>query len=85
MIIRFLYKMLVVWSEEKMRRNTTTVIASLLSVSFLLTAYSGGEDGNNKEKVTEKSSVKQTIQLPYIAEIPTMDVTKAIDGGLNQV
>jgi len=63
-----------------MRKNTTTVIASVLSASILLTACSGEKDDTNKRKENVTSSDKQSIQLPYIAEIPTMDVTKVTDG-----
>lgn len=33
----------------------------------------------NTAKATNKNETKQSINLPYIAEIPTMDVTKATD------
>lgn len=63
-----------------MRGKNPTVIASVLSASILLTACSGEIEDTNKKKENAKSSDKQSIQLSYIAEIPTMDVTKATDG-----
>ncbi|MGE7869305.1 peptide ABC transporter substrate-binding protein [Bacillus paramycoides] len=63
-----------------MRGKTTTVITSIVSASLLLTACSGEKDKNNKAKANNKVSEKQSINLPFIAEIPTMDVTKATDG-----
>ncbi|HFU7090036.1 TPA: peptide ABC transporter substrate-binding protein [Bacillus cereus] len=63
-----------------MRKNTTMVIASVLSASILLTSCSGEKENTNKKKEHAKSLDKQSIQLPYIAEIPTMDVTRATDG-----
>lgn len=46
----------------------------------MLTACSEEKDDTNKEKVNAKSLDKQSIQSPYIAEIPTVDGTKATDG-----
>ncbi|EEK75896.1 peptide ABC transporter substrate-binding protein [Bacillus cereus] len=63
-----------------MRKNITTVIASVLCVCVLLTACSEKKEDTNKKKEHAKSSGKQSIQLPYSADIPTMDVTKATDG-----
>lgn len=63
-----------------MRKNITTVIASVLCVCVLLTTCSEEKEDTNKKKEHAKSSGKQSIQLPYSADIPTMDVTKATDG-----
>ncbi|PFO65948.1 peptide ABC transporter substrate-binding protein [Bacillus cereus] len=63
-----------------MFKKVTSVVASVLCASFLLTACSSGEkETKNTAKATDKNEAKQSINLPYIAEIPTMDVTKATD------
>ena len=63
-----------------MFKKVTSVVASVLCASFLLTACSSGEkETKNTAKATDKKETKQSINLPYIAEIPTMDVTKATD------
>lgn len=63
-----------------MFKKVTSVVASVLCASFLLTACSSGEkETKNTAKATDKNETKQSINLPYIAEIPTMDVTKATD------
>ncbi|PEU18959.1 MULTISPECIES: peptide ABC transporter substrate-binding protein [unclassified Bacillus (in: firmicutes)] len=63
-----------------MLRKVTPVVASILGASLLLTACSSGEkETKNTAKVTDKDETKQSINLPYIAEIPTVDVTKATD------
>ncbi|EOP72481.1 hypothetical protein IIQ_05848 [Bacillus cereus VD118] len=61
-----------------MRGKTTTVITTIISASLLLTACSVEKD--KKNKANGKVADKQSIHFPYIAEIPTMDVTKATDG-----
>ncbi|MBU4642498.1 peptide ABC transporter substrate-binding protein [Bacillus toyonensis] len=63
-----------------MFKKVTSVVASVLCASFLLTACSGEKETKNTAKATNKKETKQSIHLPYIAEIPTMDVTKATDG-----
>ncbi|WP_375361988.1 peptide ABC transporter substrate-binding protein [Bacillus paranthracis] len=62
-----------------MFKKVTSVVASVLYTSFLLTACSGEKETKNTAKATDKNETKQSINLPYIAEIPTMDVTKATD------
>ena len=63
-----------------MFKRVTSVVASIIGVSLLLTACSSGEkETKNTAKATDKNETKQSINLPYIAEIPTMDVTKATD------
>ncbi|WP_176581219.1 peptide ABC transporter substrate-binding protein [Bacillus thuringiensis] len=62
-----------------MFKKVTSVVASVLCTSFLLTACSGEKESKNTAKATDKNETKQSINLPYIAEIPTMDVTKATD------
>ncbi|MEB9432817.1 peptide ABC transporter substrate-binding protein [Bacillus thuringiensis] len=62
-----------------MFKKVTSVVASVLCASFLLTACSGEKETKNTAKATDKKETKQSINLPYIAEIPTMDVTKATD------
>ncbi|WP_242447941.1 peptide ABC transporter substrate-binding protein, partial [Bacillus thuringiensis] len=63
-----------------MFKKVTSVVASIIGASLLLTACSSGEkETKNTAKATEKNETKQSIHLPYIAEIPTMDVTKATD------
>lgn len=62
-----------------MFKKVTSVVASVLCASFLLTACSGERETKNTAKATNKNETKQSINLPYIAEIPTMDVTKATD------
>lgn len=66
--------------ESKMFKKVTSVVASVLCASFLLTACSGERETKNTAKATNKKETKQSIHLPHIAEIPTMDVTKATDG-----
>ncbi|MBU4642321.1 peptide ABC transporter substrate-binding protein [Bacillus toyonensis] len=63
-----------------MLKKVTPVVASILGVSLLLTACSGEKEKTKTVKGNDKGSNKQSIHLPYIAEIPTMDVTKATDG-----
>lgn len=60
-----------------MFKKVTPVISSVIGVSLLLTA---GSSPDNPATAKGKSEAKQSIHLPYIAEIPTMDVTKATDG-----
>lgn len=60
-----------------MFKKVTPVISSVIGVSLLLTACSSPD---NPATAKGKSEAKQSIHLPYIAEIPTMDVTKATDG-----
>ncbi|MDA2598459.1 peptide ABC transporter substrate-binding protein [Bacillus cereus group sp. Bc061] len=63
-----------------MFKKVTKVVASILCVNLLLTACSSEEKENkNTTKATDKNETKQSVNLPYIAEIPTMDVTKATD------
>ncbi|EEL64461.1 peptide ABC transporter substrate-binding protein (plasmid) [Bacillus cereus] len=63
-----------------MLKKVTSIVASIIGASLLLTACSSGEkETKNTAKATEKNETKQSINLPYIAEIPTMDVTKATD------
>ncbi|WP_318588262.1 peptide ABC transporter substrate-binding protein [Bacillus thuringiensis] len=62
-----------------MFKKVTSVVASVLCASFLLTACGGEKETKNTAKATDKNETKQSINLPYIAEIPTMDVTKATD------
>ncbi len=59
-----------------MFKKVTPVISSVIGVSLLLTACSSPD---NPVTAKGKSEAKQSIHLPYIAEIPTMDVTKATD------
>lgn len=66
--------------ESKMFKKVTPVVASIIGSSLLLTACSSGEkETGNTAKATNKNERKQSINLSYIAEIPTMDVTKATD------
>ncbi|MEB8861017.1 peptide ABC transporter substrate-binding protein [Bacillus cereus] len=63
-----------------MFKQVTSVVTSVLCASFLLTACSSGEkETKNTVKTIDRKETKQSINLPYIAEIPTMDVTKATD------
>ncbi|HDR7454951.1 TPA: peptide ABC transporter substrate-binding protein [Bacillus cereus] len=63
-----------------MFKKVTSIVASIIGASLLLTACSSGEkETKNTAKATDKNETKQSIHLPYIAEIPTMDVTKATD------
>ncbi|ABY46740.1 peptide ABC transporter substrate-binding protein [Bacillus mycoides] len=63
-----------------MFKKVTPVVASIIGASLLLTACSsGGKETGNTAKATYKNETKQSINLPYIAEIPTMDVTKVTD------
>ncbi|MGN7895188.1 peptide ABC transporter substrate-binding protein [Bacillus sp. 22475] len=63
-----------------MFKKVTSIVASIIGASLLLTACSSGEnETKNTAKATDKNETKQSINLPYIAEIPTMDVTKATD------
>lgn len=63
-----------------MFKKVTSVVASIIGAILLLTACSSGEkETKNTAKATDKNETKQSINLPYIAEIPTMDVTKATD------
>lgn len=66
--------------ESKMFKKIIPVGASILGASLLLTACSGEKGKTNTAKANDKNEIKQSIHLPYIAEIPTMDVTKATDG-----
>ncbi|MGH0680714.1 peptide ABC transporter substrate-binding protein [Bacillus luti] len=60
--------------------RVTSVVAAIIGTSLLLTACSSEEkETKNNAKATDKNETKQSISLPYIAEIPTMDVTKATD------
>ncbi|PIE91764.1 peptide ABC transporter substrate-binding protein [Bacillus fungorum] len=63
-----------------MFKRVTSVVAAIIGASLLLTACSSEEkETKNNAKTTDKNETKQSISLPYIAEIPTMDVTKATD------
>lgn len=63
-----------------MFKRVTSVVAAIIGTSLLLTACSSEEkETKNNAKATDKNETKQSISLPYIAEIPTMDVTKATD------
>ncbi|PQQ46996.1 peptide ABC transporter substrate-binding protein [Bacillus thuringiensis] len=63
-----------------MFKRVTSVVTAIIGTSLLLTACSSEEkETKNNEKATDKNETKQSIHLPYIAEIPTMDVTKATD------
>ncbi|TPV39568.1 peptide ABC transporter substrate-binding protein [Bacillus dicomae] len=62
-----------------MLKKVTPIVAAVLGASFLLTACSS-EKKDNTANVNNKDSKTKSIHLPYIAEIPTMDVTKATDG-----
>ncbi|PES10308.1 peptide ABC transporter substrate-binding protein [Bacillus cereus] len=63
-----------------MFKRVTSVVTAIIGTSLLLTACSSEEkETKNNAKATEKNEAKQSISLPYIAEIPTMDVTKATD------
>lgn len=63
-----------------MFKRVTSVVTAIIGTSLLLTACSSEEkETKNNAKATEKNETKQSISLPYIAEIPTMDVTKATD------
>ncbi|PFN46172.1 peptide ABC transporter substrate-binding protein [Bacillus thuringiensis] len=63
-----------------MFKRVRSVVAAIIGTSLLLTACSSeGKETKNNAKATNKNETKQSISLPYIAEIPTMDVTKATD------
>ncbi|OTW86331.1 peptide ABC transporter substrate-binding protein, partial [Bacillus thuringiensis serovar sumiyoshiensis] len=63
-----------------MLKRIRSVVAAIIGTSLLLTACSSEEkETKNNTKATNKNETKQSIHLPYIAEIPTMDVTKATD------
>ncbi|MEK4412619.1 peptide ABC transporter substrate-binding protein [Bacillus sp. FSL L8-0642] len=62
-----------------MLKKVTPIMVTVLGASFLLTACIS-EKKENTAKATDKNKTNQSIHLPYIAEIPTMDVTKATDG-----
>ncbi|MDA2269281.1 peptide ABC transporter substrate-binding protein [Bacillus cereus] len=63
-----------------MLKKVTSIVASTIGASLLLTACSSEDkEAKNNAKVIDKNETKQSISLPYIAEIPTMDVTKATD------
>lgn len=63
-----------------MFKRVTSVVTAIIGTSLLLTACSSEEkETKNNAKATDKNETKQAISLPYIAEIPTMDVTKATD------
>ncbi|EXY04596.1 peptide ABC transporter substrate-binding protein [Bacillus cereus] len=63
-----------------MLKRIRSVVAAIIGTSLLLTACSSEEkETKNNAKATNKNETKQSISLPYIAEIPTMDVTKATD------
>ncbi|PGQ47105.1 MULTISPECIES: peptide ABC transporter substrate-binding protein [Bacillus cereus group] len=63
-----------------MFKRVPSVVTAIIGVSLLLTACSSKDkETKNNAKVTNKKETKQSISLPYIAEIPTMDVTKATD------
>ncbi|HDR8155181.1 TPA: peptide ABC transporter substrate-binding protein [Bacillus cereus] len=63
-----------------MFKRVTSVVTAIIGTSLLLTACSSEEkETTNNAKATNKNEKKQSISLPYIAEIPTMDVTKATD------
>lgn len=63
-----------------MFKRVRSVVAAIIGTSLLLTACSSEEnETKNNAKATNKNETKQSIHLPYIAEIPTMDVTKATD------
>ncbi|MEB9506427.1 peptide ABC transporter substrate-binding protein [Bacillus anthracis] len=63
-----------------MLKKVTPVIATVMGVGLLLTACSSPGRGSSTTTGEGESEAKQSIHLPYIAEIPTMDVTKATDG-----
>ncbi|PFO90869.1 peptide ABC transporter substrate-binding protein [Bacillus cereus] len=63
-----------------MFKRVTSVVTAIIGTSLLLIACSSEEkETKNNAKATDKNETKQAISLPYIAEIPTMDVTKATD------
>lgn len=62
-----------------MLKKVTPIVVAVLGASFLLTACSS-EKKENTSKANNNDLKTQSIHLPYIAEIPTMDVTKATDG-----
>ncbi|WP_410993696.1 peptide ABC transporter substrate-binding protein [Bacillus cereus] len=63
-----------------MFKRVRSVVAAIIGTSLLLTACSSEEnETKNNAKATNKNETKKSIHLPYIAEIPTMDVTKATD------
>ncbi|HFJ9466367.1 peptide ABC transporter substrate-binding protein [Bacillus sp. FSL L8-0199] len=63
-----------------MLKKVTSIVASIIGASLLLTACSSEDkEAKNNAKAIDKNETKQSISLPYIAEIPTMDVTKATD------
>ncbi|MDO6632791.1 peptide ABC transporter substrate-binding protein [Bacillus thuringiensis] len=63
-----------------MQKKVRPVVVSILGASLLLVGCSSGKDKGVIAKAGDKPLEKQTIHLPYITEIPTMDVTKATDG-----
>ncbi|HDR3409831.1 TPA: peptide ABC transporter substrate-binding protein, partial [Bacillus cereus] len=62
-----------------MLKKVMPIMAAVLGASFLLTACSS-EKKENTANANDKDSKTQSIHLPYMAEIPTMDVSKATDG-----
>ncbi|HHB2045002.1 TPA: ABC transporter substrate-binding protein, partial [Bacillus cereus] len=63
-----------------MFKRVTSVVTAIIGTSLLLTACSSEEkETKNNATATDKNETKQAISLPYIAEIPTIDVTKATD------
>ncbi|PGT07209.1 peptide ABC transporter substrate-binding protein [Bacillus cereus] len=63
-----------------MLKKVTSIVASIIGASLLLTACSSEDkEAKNNAKAIDKNETKQSMSLPYIAEIPTMDVTKATD------
>ncbi|MGA4466509.1 peptide ABC transporter substrate-binding protein [Bacillus bombysepticus] len=63
-----------------MQKKVRPAVISVLGASLLLAGCSSGKDKGAIAKASDKPLEKQTIHLPYITEIPTMDVTKATDG-----
>lgn len=61
-----------------MFKKVTPVISSVIGVSLLLTACSSPD---NPATAKGKSEAKQSIHLPYIAEIPTMNVMRSVFEG----
>ncbi|PER10786.1 peptide ABC transporter substrate-binding protein [Bacillus cereus] len=63
-----------------MFKRVPSVVTAIIGASLLLTACSSeNKETKNNAKATDKKEAKQSISLPYIAEIPSMDVTKATD------
>ncbi|MEE3950224.1 peptide ABC transporter substrate-binding protein [Bacillus wiedmannii] len=63
-----------------MFKRVTSVVVTIIGMCLLLTACSSEDkERKNNAKATDKNETKQSISLPYIAEIPTMDVTKSTD------